>query len=490
MSIQTDWPSPHLAPAPQPDAAQAAAELAGRLLQIEQMQDNLVQAINAVVSGLLEVKALAQRAADPAVNPARVSELERKLAEQAQELSTERACRHLAEVSRSYAKTRSMVFMGAKYFGDNVKYAWLAFRQRAAELGIELWFLPPNEACAQQVRELGGNCLPVAADDWSSEDVARALRAAVLVTSDHLLSANPYAAALFAGARHVQLWHGLSIKEVGYVSNMAPLARMTPYQAYVLRTCGPFAAYVGTAAALEPEWRRWFSYERYSVAGYPRTDVLYREPGAEDLVNVDADIYGRMAQARREGRAVYFYTPTYRDADHGHWIEKVGLQQVAQQVQDAGGLLVVNLHPVEQELQAELQGSFPGVPFVRAGTDIYPLLTQTTALVTDYSSLIFDYLHIDRPVVLFRPDHEDYVARSRKLSDAKLTPLPGPVAHTAEELAALLADPAALDAPAHRADRHTLIERLFEGRDGRAAERVGDLLLGEMDRALARQATA
>lgn len=488
MSVQTEW-SPAAAPA-QPQSAPPAPETAVRLAQLEEMQDHLISAIKAVVNGLMEVKGLAQRAADPAVNPARVTELERRLDEMERDLSLERACRHLAEVSHHHAKTRTVVFMGAKYFGDNVKYAWLAFRQRAADLGIELWFLPPNEACAQQVRELGGQCLPVSADDWSSEDVARALRTAVLVTSDHLLSANPYAAALFAGARQVQLWHGLSIKEVGYVSNMQPLSKMTPYQAYVLRTCGPFATYVGTAAALEPEWRRWFSYERYSAAGYPRTDVLYREPDAEDRVNVDADIYDCMAQARRDGRAVYFYTPTYRDADHGHWIEKVGLQRVAQSVQEAGGLLVVNLHPVEQELQAELQGSFPGVPFVRAGTDIYPLLTQTTALVTDYSSLIFDYLHLDRPVVLFRPDHDDYVARSRKLSEAKLTPLPGPVAHTADELIALLADPAALDAPALRDDRRLLLARLFEGRDGRAADRVAALLLAELERALARQAAA
>jgi CDP-glycerol glycerophosphotransferase len=52
---------------------------------------------------------------------------------------------------------------------------------------------------------------------------------------------------------------------------------------------------------------------------------------------------------------------------------------------------------------------------------------------------MFDWLLLDRPVLLFRPDHRDYTERSRTLFDAKLDPLPGPVASDADALLALLA---------------------------------------------------
>jgi CDP-glycerol glycerophosphotransferase len=66
-----------------------------------------------------------------------------------------------------------------------------------------------------------------------------------------------------------------------------------PHFARVLATCGPYARLLGTAAAGEAEWRRWFAFERYAPIGYPRNDVLYREPTAADLAGCDRDTYDR-----------------------------------------------------------------------------------------------------------------------------------------------------------------------------------------------------
>jgi hypothetical protein len=90
----------------------------------------------------------------------------------------------------------------------------------------------------------------------------------------------PRAAALLAGARHVQLWHGVSIKEIG-LRNLAPLKHMSARYARVLATCGPFATLVGTAAAAEAEWRRCLAQQPGSAQVSAYLGMLERRRGGE-----------------------------------------------------------------------------------------------------------------------------------------------------------------------------------------------------------------
>jgi CDP-glycerol glycerophosphotransferase len=456
-------------PAAGPDQAAPPADMLQRMAQIEAFHIHVNGAIESLVDTILHV-----RNHDLAALQTQVQELE-------QQLQLERTNRDLAEVSRMHPKERTVVFVGGTYFGDNVKYAWLeaqAQARAAQDDGFQCWFLPFNAEQEKLVRAMGANCLPHQHADWSADHLHTALSAAVAVVSDHLLGANPYAAALLAGARQVQMWHGVSIKEIGF-RNLGPLKNMSPQFARVLKTCGRFSSFVGTAGHNEAEWRRWFAFDSYAPIGYARNDVLHRTPAGNDLLNVDMDAYGRAQDFLQRGRKVYLYAPTFRDANPARWILQAGLDRIAKAVADAGDCLIVNMHPVEQPSVPEIAKSLPGVVFVKPRTDVYPLLTQTSALITDYSSIMFDYLHLDRPVLLFRPDHESYTTRSRKLFDAKLKTPPGPVAQTAQALVDLLKKKP-LDNPAHARARQTLAGELYDRRDGTSAERLVQLVRDEL----------
>ena len=444
--------------------AAALAAVERRLAEVETLGGQLSDAIGSIVDSVVALKT------------DEVGTLQRRLRELEQQLALERCLRDLDHTSRAHPKTRCVVFVGTIYFGDNVKYAWLGFRARARRDGIACWFLPQNAAQQAIVEGLGEACLPHRWSDWTAEHLHAALSAAAVVTSDHLLNPNPYAGALLAGARHVQLWHGVSIKEIG-LRNLPPLAQLSPRMARVLATCGPFAELVGTSAAAESEWRRWFGFERYAPIGYPRNDVLHREPTADDLLNTDSTTLARMRQAGSEGRRVWLWAPTFRDANRGRWLIEAGAGRIAAELQRRRELLVVNLHPVEQAQLDELRAALPGVVFVAAETDLYPLLAASSALITDYSSIMFDYLHLQRPIVLFRPDHGDYTTRSRTLFDAKLAGrLPGPVVGDAGALLGLLAK-AHTGTEAHAQARDVLRAELYDHHDGRSAERLADRLV-------------
>ncbi len=443
-------------------------DLAGRLARMEAFTTHISGVVESLVDTILHV-----RNHDMAALQARVGELE-------QQLQLERSNRDLAEVSRMHPKSRCVVFVGGTYFGDNIKYAWLAMQARAAELQVDCRFLPFNAEQEQLVSGMGGRCLPHTHLNWSADDLHTALSAAVVVISDHLLGANPYAAALLAGARQVQMWHGVSIKEIGF-RNLAPMKNMSPQFARVLRTCGRFSSFVGTAVHQEAEWRRWFAFDRYAAIGYARNDVLHREPAGHDFLNVDRQAYERAQDHLRRGRRVYLYAPTFRDANRSQWILQAGLERIARCIAGAGDCLIVNMHPVEQPTVPEIARQLPDVVFVKPRTDVYPLLTQTSALITDYSSIMFDYLHLDRPVMLFRPDHEAYTTRSRKLFDAKLETPPGPVLHSANALIDVLKKPG--ESPAHAAARRQLLSRLYDRCDGDSASRLVALVTDELNRA-------
>ncbi len=446
-----------------------------RVAALEASNAELIASIGELVDNIVQLRNEDVRALDQ-----RSQEQAKKLEELQAALNLERSSRDLAEVSRMHPKERIVVFVGGTYFGNNVKYAWLAALAQADVLRAECWFLPMDAKQAELVARTGGRCFPANPADWTATHLHTALAAAVAVIDDHLLNSNPYAAALLAGARQVQLWHGISIKEIGF-RNLAGLARMSPHFARVLRTCGEFRQLVGTSATQEAEFRRWFGFRHYAPIGYPRNDVLLREPAPSDLLNVDMDVYHRAAGYRQRGKRVYLYAPTFRDSNHG-WMMNAGLPELAAGIAAAGDLLVVNLHPVEQPLVPQLAQALPQVSFVRSRSDAYPLLRQATTLITDYSSIMFDYLLLDRPILLFRPDHEAYTTQSRQLFDAKLSTPPGPVASTVGELLRLVKAPK--EAPGAREARHSLRGALFDHPDGQAGERLLTLIGHELDAAL------
>lgn len=484
------------APCDLPVAEAALAALDARLQQLETFADQTSGAIDQLVDAILQVQqaqetqqtqpapmaalAVAPASAAPA---AEAEALHKKLRELEQQLALDRATRNFAHVSRMHPKARVAVFVGTTYFGCNVKYAWLAAHQHAAESGFEAWFLPFNAEQEQIVESLGGRYFPAAHNAWKPEHLHTALSAAVVVTTDHFLNPNPYAAALLAGARQVQLWHGVSIKEIG-LRNLAGGRALGPHLARVLATCGPYATLLGTAAAGEAEWRRWFAFERYAPLGYPRNDVLQREPSAADLAGCDAEAYEEAQAARARGKRVILYAPTFRDGRPG-WVLEAGLPQLAQAVAQRGDLLVVNLHPVESPQIPKLAPLLPGVVFVAPRTDLYPLLGRASALITDYSSVMFDYLHVDRPVLLYRPDHEAYVSQSRKLFDDKLATLPGPLFDDVAALAKALRRDDLGQTAAHAQARSQLRAQWFDHHDGHSAQRLLDLIEDEFTAACA-----
>ncbi len=394
--------------------------------------------------------------------PATLESLDQRLTALEKKIETRIAVRSLARISGIYPKEKSVVFVGLGYFGDNIKYAFLAFSDYAKKKGIRCAFL--TEDAAQRERLAAAGLPVIGSKDPAYMQTLLGARVAVLQDAFYPMQSGIVPHALLQGAKFVQLWHGIPMKEIGLTS-----------QAHfeIMEACGPYEALVATNAASEKDWARRFAFRRFAAVGYPRDDVLFREAEGNDLLNVDAESLKALRAARQAGRRTILYAPTFRDNEPSlRWFEKSGVAGFAARCRERGHVLKINLHPGEQNAIPALRARCPDLDFIAPHTDIYPVLKEVDVLVTDYSSLAFDHMLLGRRQVYYRPDHDEYVAKSRPMIPGREHYAAGPVVSEIDGLMAAVE--AAEDSFA--AKRKKLVKELYDRRDGKSGERFCKLI--------------
>ena len=273
----------------------------------------------------------------------------------------------------------------------------------------------------------------------------------------------PHATSKRRGSVHVQTLHGTPAKTMGLDQRPYPLGARGMNFAR-LRAHSARWDYVLSANPLSSEvWRRAYpgGYELLEV-GYPRDDRFFRATPEEI-----AGIRGGLGIAA--GDTAVLYAPTYRDdADGARYpLDPARLAGAL----GPGYVLLVRAHYFDTfDIPAPAAPGGARVVDVSAHPAVEDLCLAADVLVTDYSSIMFDYAHLDRPIVIHAPDWDTY-RTTRGVTFDLLAEPPGPVTTTEDELAARLRDGTAAgpeSAKARAAFRETFC--VFD--DGHAAEHV------------------
>lgn len=398
-----------------------------------------------------------------------------------QKFENYRAVEALGRASKIFPKSRSVVFVSKGYFGDNVKYAYLAFYDYARSRDIAVHFLTDDPHQRDLLKAAGLPCLSGVPEDWSREDIRALFGAKVVVLGDnfHPYSyKSPKAFGMLRGAKTIQMWHGIPIKEIGLRYFMRADKVIIDE---LLASAGEFDMFVAPGGAAREEWAQRFAFRDFAATGYPRNDIFFREPAEHDLLNVDKETYALFEAAGHAGQPAILYAPTFRDDPGSGWFGKAKVEALAAHAGARGYMLALNLHPYEQNKVEEFRQRYPGIRFVAPGTDAYPIVRRADVLITDYSSLAFDYLLRDRPLIFYRPDHDDYMKSARGFIAGNECLTPGAVATTMDELLPAL-DAAANCSRApggdpHQAARRDLRAKLFDHIDGNAAKRLCEVIV-------------
>jgi CDP-glycerol glycerophosphotransferase len=106
------------------------------------------------------------------------------------------------------------------------------------------------------------------------------------------------------------------------------------------------------------------------------------------------------------------------------------------------------------------------------------LFLVADVLITDYSSVMFDYTVTGKPVFFYVPDLDDYRAKLRGFYFNLIGSAPGPVVRTSAELVSLIRDRDQI--ARDYADKYRVWQQRFNPRDdGAASERVVKRLLAQ-----------
>ena len=312
------------------------------------------------------------------------------------------------------------------------------------------------------------------------------LRARVIVVTHGFGDANRYGV---RGGFVVQLWHGLPFKHlhldspstysVSFLPDVGIVRRML---AVGYRRAGRgLSLFPVSSARVKPSIVSGFGVdpENVVVTGDPRDDIVLAGDEATRRETARSLLDRTVPDLPPAARIVLF-APTWRDGEVDPTVPSADdWQAIVAWLERTDAVLLVRTHPLGRGSYADgpIRSSrirLLGPDLLR---DVNPVLWAVDAVITDYSSIVFDFALVGRPVVFFAPDLATYTAtRGFYVPFEEFTGGRAVTTwtDTLDRLDAALAEDE--DGPAHQHARHLRTE-FFDVLDGHAGDRVLDEIL-------------
>ncbi|UCG60514.1 MAG: CDP-glycerol glycerophosphotransferase family protein [Candidatus Zixiibacteriota bacterium] len=302
------------------------------------------------------------------------------------------------------------------HFADNSKYLFLYANENVKN--ITSVFISKNRRVVGLLRSNNMQAEFL----YSFAGLRTVMRAKKAFLSHSLNDIHPL---LLGGAQVIQLWHGTPLKKIGNDANwisentkafLKNMVRKASYALFpYLYGSNRFDFIVASSQFLIPSYMSAFGIDktRISVAGQPRNDCL-----SGDFV-MNTKIFSEsqfLRKLRDDWELVISWLPTYRKpapTSIVNLLDDYGFseREVNKRLRDLKAVLVIKPHFLELDLLNEYLKDSSNIQ-VYNHADPYPLIRYTDILITDYSSVYFDYLLVGKPMIFTPFDMPDYVRRN------------------------------------------------------------------------------
>ena len=359
---------------------------------------------------------------------------------------------------------------GGYRFADNAA-AFFQYCHHVELDAVDLVWISRRRDIVEQLRRQGYEAHLA----WSVRGVLRCLRAGVFIFDcfakdiNFWLSRDAITVNLWSGvplkaferdidnpgSRYYRLFHGVAPVRLAY-SAMMPWHLVHPD--LIIATSEETAAITRRAFDV-PE-------PAVVVTGFPRNDLLLSAEGHRQAQSRCPPVVLAAADA---GSTVFFYLPTFRDSAKPYL--NIDWERLDALMEEVDGVFLIKFHPMDV---TTFDHRSPRVVQLPQDIDVYHVLPFTSALISDYSSVIFDYMLMDRPIIYYTPDLAEFRASSRKLLFDPGDIAVGPCLSTPEELFAALTEIARDRSRSHDggAPRDAAMARLHAFDDDRSSARV------------------
>ncbi|MFD9484907.1 CDP-glycerol glycerophosphotransferase family protein [Streptomyces sp. NPDC059991] len=269
------------------------------------------------------------------------------------------------------------------------------------------------------------------------------------------------------GQVYLQTHHGTPLKSMGLDQRRYPASARGMDFGKILAHVGQWDFSLAANPHAAEVWERVYpaAYEHLHL-GQPRNDRYFTST-PDDVAAIRASL------GIAPGSRVLLYAPTHRDEGAGHFSPPLDLERFLRETGDEY-VLLVRAHYFHGT-SAGLAKTRPRVVDVTGHPRVEDLCLASDALITDYSSLLFDYACLDRPIVVHAPDWEAYRTTRGTYFDllsGRPGDTPGAVSTCDDELIGLFRDGGGWDSDASAGLREAFRARFCPYDDGHAAERV------------------
>lgn len=247
------------------------------------------------------------------------------------------------------------------------------------------------------------------------------------------------------------IWHGTALKSLG--------SRSEDYYKnsdYIL----------ATSSFAKDYFKKCFGYkeEQFFICGYPRCDMLFE----------NEDVLKNFGIIKSDYKKIILYMPTFRKAslwgvEDSHEIfplfNEKNIASFNAFLCAENVLMIIKPHPAQDEIQFLNDAKLSNIIVLKnrnlleKKTQVYELAAQADVLLTDYSSIYFDFLLTQRPIGFVIDDISEYGENRGFVVDNPLDYMPGEKIQNVDEL-------------------KTFIDNILDGKDDWKEERkrINDLV--------------
>jgi len=276
--------------------------------------------------------------------------------------------------------------------------------------------------------------------------------------------------------KYVSLWHGMPLKKIGWYERNKNDHRYEKAD-IIISTSYLMKSILASCFHVDPK--------KVFITGQPRNDKLFH-------ANKDEIIRKIVSSLTPTPNIIISYLPTfrsfggYKDGEHD-FLEELfsddNCNNLNKILCEYNAALFVKAHYYENinKILGNVN-SYSNIKFINDddliinGIDLYDLLGSTDILITDYSSVYFDYLLLNKPILFYVPDLNRYRSARGFILEPFDFWTPGPKAQTVKEfnlsLVSLLENP-----NIYEQERKLINSLLNQYRDDQSCVRVWDLMM-------------
>ncbi|MCM0005843.1 CDP-glycerol glycerophosphotransferase family protein [Bacillus cereus group sp. BfR-BA-01119] len=334
-------------------------------------------------------------------------------------------------ISKLIPRNRRIYVFGSwegNKFSDNSKYLYINSHEIA---DIRAIWITKNRDVYKSVSELGYEVYMA----YSLKGIIAQLRCGIYFTT-----VSPYdlCPEFLGGAIHVNLWHGIPIKKIVYDDEITNVYTKNKFKRYI-DSINKFLFFIpeknkyiiSPSDEISKIYTSAFRQNRNQILelGQPRNDVFYKEeledPGFSEKIRSNKVIL-YMPTHRKEGRVGMNIS------------ENFDLKSLNDFCVENNVLFVIKKHYYHRMENEGLDNYSNIVDITNEIYDTQMLLKFADILITDYSSCYIDYLLLERPILFYCFDYENYVETDRGLYFEYNSITPGPKINKFADLLSIL----------------------------------------------------